>query len=62
MINPQVANLSDEQINNLGDLTEMQNLHESLAGNNQFKNKVLSAYNIDDDEIFAKKNLSTMRT
>ena len=55
LINPQVANLSDEQINNLGDLTEMQNLHESLAGNNQFKNS-LSAYNIDDDDV---KNLST---
>ena len=55
LINPQVANLSDEQINNLGGLTDIQNLHESLAGNNQFKNKVLSAYNIDDDEIFAKK-------
>ena len=39
MINPQAANLSKEQINNLGDLTVIQKLHENLEGNNQFKNK-----------------------
>ena len=55
MIDPKVANLSKEQIGSLGNLEEIKKMHENLENNNQYKNKVVSAFTVDNDEMFAKK-------
>ena len=31
-------------------------MHENLENNNQYKNKVVSAFTVDNDEMFAKKS------
>jgi hypothetical protein len=55
LIDPKVANLSKEQIGSLGNLEEIQKMHENLENNNQYKNKIVSAFTVDNDEMFAKK-------
>ena len=50
LIDPKVANLSKEQIGSLGNLEEIKKMHENLENNNQYKNKVVSAFTVDNDE------------
>lgn len=55
LIDPNVANLTKEQIDKLGNLSQLEKLHKQLQNNDQFKNKVVSAFTIDDDQMFTKK-------